>query len=250
MEGLAITPNGNTLVGFEQSPLAQDGGDGGKANRLVTIDTTTGATKQFVYNNFLTDKNKTYNSSELLAVNDHTFLVLERDGKGLGDGSNADVKRIYKIDLNDANGDGITGDLATDIGSLNSGAGIVGEANLLQYAVGKSLFLDIKSELNAKGVTNANIPAKLEGMAFGEDIMEGSFLYHTLYVANDNDFITAAGANKFFVFKFTDADLLGSTFINQNIAAVPEADTYAIMLAGLSLIGFVARRKKANLIKA
>lgn len=244
MEGLAITPDGQVLVGFEQSPLIQDGGDGGRANRLVTIDTTTGNTKQFVYDNFLTDKNKAYNSSEILAVNDHTFLVLERDGKGLGDTSNADMKRIYKIDLNDANGDGVSGDLATDIGSLNGGLGITGEANLLPYAVKKSLFLDIKAELNAKGVSNPNIPAKLEGMTFGEDIMEGSFLYHTLYIANDNDFTSVAGDNKFFVFKFADADLAGSTFTNQSIAAVPEADSYAMLLTGLGLVGFLARRKK------
>ena len=42
MEGLAITPDGTTLVGFEQSPLIQDGGDGGRANRIVTIDIATG----------------------------------------------------------------------------------------------------------------------------------------------------------------------------------------------------------------
>lgn len=34
-------------------------------------------------------------------------------------------------------------------------------------------------------------------------------------------------------------------FLSSNVAAVPEADTYALMLAGLGLMGFVARRKKA-----
>lgn len=37
--------------------------------------------------------------SEITAINDHEFLVLERDGKGLGDGSNAVVKTLFKIDL-------------------------------------------------------------------------------------------------------------------------------------------------------
>jgi hypothetical protein len=32
--------------------------------------------------------------------------------------------------------------------------------------------------------------------------------YHTLWIANDNDFLPAlAGGNKFFVFGFTNADL-------------------------------------------
>lgn len=248
MEGLAITPDGKTLVGFEQSPLIQDGGDGGRANRIVTIDTTTGDTKQYVFDNYLADKNKTYNSSEILAVNDHTFLVLERDGKGLGDGSNADVKRIYKIDLNDANGDGISGDLAVDIGSLNAGAGISGQSNLLGYTVQKTLFLDLKSALNAAGITNPNVPSKLEGMTFGQDITEGGVLYHTLYVANDNDFLPgSAGTNKFFVFKFTDADLNGSVFTNQALAAaVPEPENAALLMSGLALVGWAAKRRRQS----
>ena len=44
MEGLAISPDGKTLFGFVQSPLIQDGGDGGRANRIVTIDIETGTT--------------------------------------------------------------------------------------------------------------------------------------------------------------------------------------------------------------
>ena len=220
-------PTAKYLVGFEQSPLIQDGGDGGRANRLVKIDINTGATQQFVYDNYLADKNKNYNSSELLAINDHEFLVLERDGKGLGDGSDAVLKRLYKIDLNGA----------TDIGTLNGGAGISGEANLLPYAVNKSLFLDIKLALNAAGYTNAQIPAKLEGMSFGEDIIDAGTTYHTLYIGNDNDFVPGvAGPNNIYVFKFTDADLGSSTFMNQAITPVPEP-AYALPFAsGLGLL--------------
>lgn len=237
MEGLAITPDGKTLVGFMQSPLIQDGGDGGRANRIVTIDIATGATKQYVYDNYLADKSKTYNSSEVLAINDHEFLVLERDGKGLGDGSKAAVKRIYKIDL--------TG--ATEIGALNNGNGISGESALLPYAVSKSLFLDLKTALNAAGVLDTNIPAKLEGMALGEDIIEGGALYHTLYVANDNDFLPGtAGENQFYVFKFTDSDLGQTTgVVNQAIAVVPEPGSLALLAGGLGLIGWRQRRKQS-----
>ena len=235
MEGLAITPDGKTLVGFEQSPLIQDGGDGGRANRMVTIDIASGATHQYVYDNYLADKSKSYNSSEILAVNDHQFLVLERDGKGLGDGSNAALKRIYQVDISGA----------TDIGALNSGAGITGEANLLPYAASKTLFLDLKVEMGNKGITAANVPAKLEGMAFGDDVVVDGNTLHTLWVANDNDFIPGtAGTNNFYVFTFSNSDLPG--FTPQAIAAVPEPETYAMMLAGLGLVGFMARRRKTT----
>src|SRR5678815_3523915 len=44
MEGLAITPDGSTLVGIMQSALEQDGGDDiGQVLRIVTIDVETGA---------------------------------------------------------------------------------------------------------------------------------------------------------------------------------------------------------------
>lgn len=209
MEGLAITPDGSRLIGFEQSPLIQDGGDGGRANRIITIDIETGVTRQYVYDNQLTDPvTKSYNSSEILAINNHEFLVLERDGKGLGDGSKAVLKRLYLIDL----------DGATDIGALNDGEGISGEANLLDYRVEKTLFLDIKQALSSYYQTQYSIsdsdaakliPAKLEGAAFGDDVVSSGVNYHTLWIANDNDFLpTIAGGNKFFVFGFTDADLV------------------------------------------
>ena len=237
MEGLAITPDGTKLIGFMQSPLIQDGGDGGRANRIVTIDIATGVTHQYVYDNYLSDTNKNYNSSELLAINDHEFLVLERDGKGKGDGTYAVVKRLYKIDLNNA----------VDIGALNNGNGISGESNLLNYAVGKTLFLDLKTALNAGGITDPNVPAKLEGAAFGDDVTVGGVVTHTLYVANDNDFIPGtAGPSNVYVFGFSDSDLGGSTLQRQTISAVPEPSTWALIGCGGFLVGFCSYRRRCT----
>ncbi|MBG6081813.1 esterase-like activity of phytase family protein [Rubrivivax gelatinosus] len=207
MEGLAISPDGKTLFAMVQSPLIQDGGDGGRYNRILKIDLASGATQQFVYDNYLADKAKTYNSSEILALNEHELLVLERDGKGRGDGSSAVVKRIYKVDL--ATGSDVSG---------KSGA-----ATLAPYALTKTLFLDIAAKLGAAGIKATAIPAKLEGIAFGEDIVVDGVTRHTLYVGNDNDFLPATAdgqdnPNQWFVFSFTDADLGGSVFVNQSFA--------------------------------
>jgi hypothetical protein len=199
MEGLAITPDGRTLVGAMQSPLLQDGGtDTGQNIRLVKLDIRTGAVREYAYH---LDTVKT-TVSEILAVNDHEFLLDERDSKGLADDSVAVIKKLYKIDLQGA----------VEV------SGISGNANLAAKAVSKDLFLDLATTLNANGIEFFDIPAKLEGIAFGQDVVIGGETKHTLYVSNDNDYTSvvknshhpegsAENPNKWFVFAFDDTDL-------------------------------------------
>jgi hypothetical protein len=140
-----------------------------------------------------------------VAINDHEFLLDERDGKGLGDGSIAKVKQLFRVNL--------TG--AVDITGKSG--------DLSAFAVPKTLFFNIVAQLNAKGITSDLIPAKIEGTAFGPDVTIGGVVRHTLYIANDNDFLASVNGidnpNKFFVFAFDDADLPG--FVRQ---AVREQD--------------------------
>jgi hypothetical protein len=201
MEGLAITPDGNTLVGIMQNALIQDAAQGGSATgllRMVTVDVSTGkTTHEYAY--LLTTGSGV---SEITALNQHEFLVDERDGKGLGDGSKAKVKQIFKIDL--AN--------AVDVINMD---GSTAAAN----AVSKTLFLDVVKVLTANGISSDQIPAKLEGLALGPDV-EHNGTVHTLWLANDNDFLqdlNGAGTNpnQFFVFGFSDADLGGSAYVPQ-----------------------------------
>jgi hypothetical protein len=203
MEGLAITPDGKTLVGFMQAALIQDNLEGGAAAnllRFVTIDIASGQwTHEYAYE--LTDGSGV---SEVVALNNHEFLVDERDGKGLGDGSNAKFKELFKIDINSA----------VDVSSMDG-------LTAAQNAVPKSLFLDIVSVLVANGITKDQIPAKIEGVALGGDVTLNGNTVHTVWVANDNDFLqdyngqTNSNPNQFFVFGFTDGDLNGSTYIPQ-----------------------------------
>ena len=109
MEGLAITPDGTTLVGIMQNALIQDAAQGkaqSKLLRIVTFDIATGAaTHQYGYK--LTTGSGV---SEILAINNHEFLVDERDGNGRGSANDAVVKQLFKIDLSGA----------TDISSLDA----------------------------------------------------------------------------------------------------------------------------------
>lgn len=112
-------------------------------------------------------------------------------GKGLGDGSIAKVKKLYRIDLSGA----------SDITALTGAAAV-------RKAVGETLALDVVALLNANGIASDQIPAKLEGLAFGQDVILNGILEHTLYVANDNDFIPdMAGPNQFYVLGLSDADI-------------------------------------------
>jgi hypothetical protein len=214
MEGLAITPDGRTLVGIMQNALIQDAAAGGAAAnllRMVTIDIASGrVTHQFAY--LLTSGSGV---SEIVALNNHEFLVDERDGHGRGDGSKAKVKQLFKIDLNGA----------VDVSAMDG-------TTAATHAVGKTLFLDIVASLEANGFAADQIPAKIEGVSFGPDVKQGNATVHTLWIANDNDFlqtvpddskppVQVANPNQFFVFGFSDTDsnLGGSQFVPQDFRA-------------------------------
>ncbi|HTS26563.1 MAG TPA: esterase-like activity of phytase family protein [Bryobacteraceae bacterium] len=210
MEGIAITPDGSTLAGIMQAALVQDAnlkGDAANLLRIVTIDLGSGSvTHQYAYK--LTTGSGV---SEILALNNHEFLVDERDGRGREGGSildsnDARVKQVFKIDL----------DGAVDVSGMN---GLAAVAN----AVPKTLFLDIVKVLTANGIdATTGIPSKIEGLTFGPDVTLKGTTLHTLWVANDNDFVLMTAdkppvpnPNQYFVFGFSDADLGSSKFVPQ-----------------------------------
>ena len=183
MEGLAISPDGRTLFGIMQNALLQDNGltPGttdrlGLNNRILEVDLATGDTREYVY--VVEAINRGQGVSEILAINDHEFLVVERDNRSwLSATPQAPTrKKIYKID--------VTG--ATDVSGMPSLAASGLPAGVVP--VSKSLFIDLLDPAFGLQLNDANaIAEKIEALAWGPDLVTDG--RHVLYVMSDNDLI-------------------------------------------------------------
>ena len=183
---LNITPNGRTLVGIMQNALLQDnaldatGSRVGKNNRILTVDLLTGETYEYVYVMEATNQGRGVN--ELLAINNHEFLVLERDNRTLeptppNAAQTPNFKRIYRIDLDTPNLTDVSDIENLPLGAL--GPGIV--------PVKKTLFLDLLDpdyKIDDTRSIKDVVAEKIEGLAWGPDLKDGR---HVLYVFSDND---------------------------------------------------------------
>jgi hypothetical protein len=193
--------------------LLQDGGTGpnGAFTRIVTFDIASGAVKaQYAYPLFATKPSKYTTIGELLAVNDHQFLVDERDGKGFEGGGAASYKVLNLVDI-DAPG---VADVSSNTSFLKNSPASV--------ALRKVPFLDIVSVIKSHNLdASVDLPAKIEGITFGQDVSVNGVTKHTLYVSTDNDFLASFvldddlqadvhdNPTKIFVFDFDQSDLTG-----------------------------------------
>lgn len=219
-EGVTIT--GNSLWATLQGPLAEEGasseGRRSRNTRLVEFDLTTGESKrQLIYqledrasvNAVIATMNpdpaaafggtaqgRSLVISEMLALNDHEFLMIERDNRGFGSEnvtgndpilSAVGLKHVYRVNINGA----------TDVSNIS----LKGTNSLTTpvlagnpdppidiVPVTKTSFLDIRSALLASGLP---IPEKIEGITFGPQLNNGMFAF---IIGSDNDYsVTQAG---------------------------------------------------------
>ena len=277
-EGLTVSPDGTKAYAIMQDPLVNEGSPDGRRGRylrIVEFDVASGqSTGQYAYElESLADINaripgtgrdfgansqgRNIGVSSITALADGSFLVIERDNRGLGveeNGADPDPigsKRVYRIRLDGATD--ISGDLLTN-GVLPAGAA----------AVQKALFVDVQAALTAVGLNSVE---KLEALTFGPILNDGSI---SMYIASDNDFsVTQNGSNVQFDVcartGFASVQVaLGSAcpdsyaLIPTNIYAfkisgpdavgvVPEPASWALMIAGFGLTGARVRRRKLAL---
>lgn len=175
-EGLAMSADGGTLFTILQSPLLQDSALDeanehiGRFIRVLTVPVQPGPAPvrqaEWVYR--LTSPQFAVN--EMLAVNDHVFLTIERDGR---EGEKARFKRIMKVDFADA----------PDVSTVEE----LPPLELpLSITAGKSTTLiNLLDPALGLNTAEAPIPNKIEGLCFGPDQPDGR---RTLLVTTDNDF--------------------------------------------------------------
>ena len=114
MEGLSITPDGKKLVACIQSPLSQDGENRNPSRntRILVYDldpaspTYHQALAEYVHvlpPNAAEANNRHTPVSEILALSDKKYLILQRDSRGLGgDAGTLLYKRIVEVDASNA----------------------------------------------------------------------------------------------------------------------------------------------------
>ena len=168
LEGVALSPDAKTIVGAMQGPLVQDGRIEKKKclgvwTRWISIDSSSGKTKQLAYR--LDDEST--GVSELLSVDAHRYLVLERDSNA---GQKAKIKRIYLADATGASD-------ISQVASMRQGF----DAQIT--SIRKTLLIDLLDP--AYGFSGANAPEKPEGIAWGPNLADGRRL---LMICFDNDF--------------------------------------------------------------
>lgn len=250
-EGVTLSPDGSRLFALLQDPLVDEGSPDGRRSRnlrLVEFDTATGqSTGQYIYQvESLTDINdripgtdddfgnnaqgRNIGISAITALNDTEFLVIERDNRGVGvEDATGETpvgsKRIYRISIAGA----------TDV----SGISLAGTNTLPAgiTPVSKSLFADIAAILRTTGQV---IPEKLEGLAIGPQLADGSY---AILLGSDNDYsVTQNGSGTQFnvctdgVTVTSDNPINGSCPAGQSL--IPTY-LYSFTASSAELVGFV-----------
>lgn len=282
-EGITLSNDGKTAYAIMQDPLVDEGrgGQGRRSQnlRIVAFDVATGtATAQFAYqlesistinlrtpgNEFTENQQgRSIGVSSITALPDGSFLVIERDNRGLGvddpnGAATVSTKRIYRITL----------DGATDVSAISFSGSSTLPGGVVP--VGKTLWLDVQSALLAAGAGDAL--EKLEGLAFGRDLIGGGL---SVFLVTDNDFsvtqtgifgnqtdVCTTGEGGTFVQVAIGAGCTTGALIPSRIygfsvtgsdaagLAVPEPASWAMLIAGFGLTGAAMRRRRRATVAA
>ncbi|MCF4165924.1 esterase-like activity of phytase family protein [Zavarzinia compransoris] len=216
MEAAALTPDGKTLIAVLQSATMQDSaGKGGERGntRVLVYDVSSDPTPQAPVGHYVLQlplvdtkgdgkMDKTAAQSEVVALNDHQFLVLARDSAGYGTEKATPI--MYKsILLADTTG-------ATNLAGTEyeTGTKPISEGRKLDPAITPVATGELINLLNSaqlarfgmnldtaapKGGTTLTLSEKWEAMSLMPALDPAHPDDYILFVANDNDFLATKG---------------------------------------------------------
>lgn len=185
-EGLAISPDGRTLYAMLQSAMLDEGAGDGTVNRIVAFDTRT-ARPQAQYAYRMEGSSQGRGISALVALNDHEFLVLERNNRGLGVDATLTPpnKKVFRIDIAGA----------TDVSAINVATASPGSFTAVTKQGVPWLDLTLPATLTHPSLAALGgvSPEKWEGLAIGPKLEDGSYL---VLAGTDNDYsVTQNGSS-------------------------------------------------------
>jgi hypothetical protein len=220
-ESMTISTDGTKLYTATENGLSQDSLPStifnGSRARILSFDLATGAAgAEYAY-----DVEKvaiapssitgfaTNGLTDLLAIGDREFIAIERSfavgAVTPGTPVTGNTIRLFHVDARNA----------TNI------AGVTDLTGEIVTPAAKTLLLDLSTLTNDDGSPLAL--DNIEGLTLGP-VVNGK---QTLILVSDNNF----GATQF------------TQFVALEIAPVPEPETWAMLLAGLGLVGYAARRR-------
>lgn len=259
LEGLTIAPDGKTLWTLLQSATLQDSTLGNDAlrttTRLIGYDISGNPTPDSPFAEFVLElpvlnrgntngtvtaaqaSNRTAAQSELLAINSTQFLVLSRDGNGLGndptaatgnDGRPPVYKSVLLIDTAGATNINGTARQTNADGRVTTAPGIIDPAitpvrqvqlvNLINQNELTRFGMNLTTGL---GTNPTTISEKWEAMGLLPSLEEDKPQDVFLFVGNDNDFQTTNGQINAGMTNGTDTlTSYNSGFVNDNMFMV------------------------------
>jgi hypothetical protein len=209
LEGISVTPDGTRLFAVMQSALVQDTNGTNQQTRNNTrlfVYDVAGANREtpVLIGQYVVKLpqfnatgsgavNRTAAQSEIIALNATTFLMLPRDGNGLGTGTTAPItfKSVQLVDFASA---------TNILGMYDAEGNAVSPAGVLAPGVNAAAAAEVINMLNPTDLakfglntntnpSNANtLNEKMEGMALVPDLSTPQGNDFFLFIANDNDF--------------------------------------------------------------
>ena len=214
MEGLAVTPDQNTLVGIMQSAMYNPDKSVKKTDitRIVAVSLGDCTIRQYLYR----QDQQGLSNSEIVALNNDTFIVIERDGDYLADNA-ASVKKVYKITLSSGTNLEAVNAMGT---SQDANTGLMVGGKTLEQVVfgsdGKNLDAGWQqlAGLNITPVSKSLV-VDMAAKGYAHDKMEGLVVIdeHHLGILNDDDFAMGSNENGTLFQKYLPgADIDGNVF--------------------------------------